>query len=111
MRAAKKKIVVEDTDLLECIQHVETWFWDGDFDHVLGCIKGEEEKWLVERGVMIKEHDFLSGVKNLIVGDMVYRIRKFGAFASKDPREDLFSWWTISPETGVETARASWVDG
>lgn len=93
------------TPLLEDAELQQVWFWDGDFDHVLGCVKGEKEKWLVEKGVLHTEDDEYSGVKELIEGDVVFRIRTANALGDKDPREKLFAWWLINTETGVETIR------
>lgn len=95
----------ESATLLEKAELQQIWFWDGDFGHVLGCIEGEEGKWLVEKGVLHTENEEYSGVDNLIEGDVVFRIRIAKALEYKDPREPLFTWWTVHPETGVETLR------
>jgi len=84
----------------------ETWFWDCDFCHVLGCVEGAMGDWLVEKGVLRIEDDKADGVRDLLEGDVVYRIRKSKAFEmGEDPRERLFMWVTVNPETGVETPR------
>lgn len=95
-----------DTDLFDGARQIETWFWDGDFDHVLGCIDGEEGKWLVEKGILHTEDESSPGVKELIEGDAVYRIRTRESLEkSDDPREQFFTWVTVNPLTGVETPR------
>lgn len=98
--------------LLEIFDHPEAeevWFWDGDFDHVLGCVTGQEEKWLVERGVLRREDVSQPGVKDLVVGDVVYRIRKAHALERReDPREVLFEWWYTNPITKIEQLRSAW---
>jgi len=95
-----------DGDILENAEQIEVWFWDGDFGHVLGCVEGEEDQWLVEKGVLHTENDDESGVRELIEGDTVYRIRRSRALGMEDPREELFTWWTVSTETGVALPRA-----
>ena len=95
-----------DGDILEEPELQEIWFWDGDFDHVLGCVEGQEGEWLVEKGVLHTEDDEQQGVKELIEGDIVFRIRTRRALERvEDPRETFFAWWTVNPETGVETMR------
>lgn len=92
-------------DILEEAEQVEVWFWVGNLGHVLSRVEGAESDWLVEKGVLHTENDDERGVCNLIEGDVVYRIRRPNAFEAEDPREKLFSWWTVNPATGVETLR------
>jgi len=81
----------------------EIWFWDADVDHLLGCIEDNPERWMVEKGVLREERDNVDGVKNLLKGDIVYRIRtKLGIARGEDPREKLFRWSMFNPFTGVE---------
>jgi hypothetical protein len=94
---------------LEHPEVCDVWFWDGDLDHVLSCVKGQEEKYLLEKGVLQQEDDSKSGVKDLVVGDVVYRIRTSLAFEmGTDPREPLFKWSSINPFTMVESLRPVW---
>lgn len=87
----------------------EIWFWDGDFGHLLGCVEGQEEKWLCEKGVLKTEDEELPGVKELLQGDVVFRARTAHAFErAEDPREKLFQWFSINPLTGVLTPRPEW---
>jgi hypothetical protein len=87
----------------------EVWFWDGDLSSVLSCVSGDEEKWLVEKGVLQTEDDDRDGVKDLLKGDIVYRIRTVNALErALDPREQLFDWVYFNPLTGEETERPSW---
>lgn len=96
----------KNEELLEAAELREIWFWDGDFGHVLGCVEGREEQWLVERGVLHTESDDQPGVKELIEGDTVFRIRTARALEiDYDPREKLFNWKTVDPTTGIETTR------
>lgn len=99
-RAPEKYPELKDAELQQI------WFWDGDYGHVLGCVQGEEQKWLVEKGVLHTENDDLNGVKDLIEGDMIFRIRTANALGDKDPREQFFTWWLVNVETGVETMRS-----
>lgn len=70
----------------------EIWFFDGDQDHVLGCVGDDPKEWLIEKGVLLQESD-LRNLEDLLEGDVVYRIRKKRALKrAKDPREALFSW-------------------
>ena len=94
-----------DGDILKDAERIEAWFWDGDFDHVLGCVEGKAGEWLVEKGILHTEDDEGREVCDLIEGAVVYRIRKPRALNDEDPREKLFAWWTVNPETGVETMR------
>ena len=95
--------------LLEHPEPCETWFWDGDLDHALGCIEGQEERWLLEKGVLQQEDDSRPGVKDLVVGDVVYRIQTARAFEmGTDPREKLFRWSSMNPFTLVESQRPVW---
>ncbi|MHC4298882.1 MAG: hypothetical protein ACYS7Y_16515 [Planctomycetota bacterium] len=87
------------------VEPKQYWFWEGNLNHVLGKIKGDEEKWLVEKGVLHTEDDEQPGVKDLIEGDVVFRIRTVNALEDDDPREKLFAWWTVNVETGMETIR------
>jgi len=99
-------VSMADGNILEEAELREIWFWDGDFGHVLGCVEGKEGEWLVEKGVLHTEDDEQPGVKDLIEGDVVFRIRTKRALEmDDDPREPLFAWWTVNPETGVETMR------
>ena len=83
-------------------EQIETWIWDGDFGHVLGCIEGEEADWLVEQGVLHTEDDEAEGVSELLVGDIVYRLRKAPALeVAEDPRAALFNWGMVDPETAT----------
>ena len=83
-------------------EQIEIWIWDGDFGHVLGCIEGEESDWFVEQGVLHTEDDDAEGVDELLVGDIVYRLRKAKALeVADDPRADLFAWGTVDPETAT----------
>ena len=94
---------------LEHPEVCESWFWDGDLDHALSCIEGQEEIWLLEKGVLQREDDSKSGVKDLVVGDAVYRIRTARAFEmGTDPREKLFRWSSMNPFTRVESPRPVW---
>ena len=70
----------------------EIWIWNGDLEHALAITHEEPEKWLFERGVLIEEDDELSGVKELLEGDVVFRLRKTHAMTREDPREKLFDW-------------------
>jgi len=84
----------------------ELWVWNGKFEKVLAHVRGKEPKWLIEKGVLQEENEDYEGVSDLLKGDTVYRLRTVDAFESpKDPREDLFSWSTVNPETRVETPR------
>jgi len=84
----------------------EIWFWDGDYGHVLGCVEGKEEKWLVERGVLKSEDNSQPGVDNLMVGDIVYRIRTVHALErGTDGRELFFQWSLVNTITGAEYPR------
>lgn len=84
----------------------EVWFWDGDLARVQTHVRGEEERWLVEKGVMRQEDGWHDGAKDLLVGDVVYRIRTVaGLEMGPDPREGLFDWSSVNALTGVEMAR------
>lgn len=92
--------------ILDCARQIEIWFWDGDSGHVVGCIDDEQEEWLVEKGILCTEDENAPGVKDLIEGDTVYRIRKSEAINNiNDPREKFFIWFTVNPVTGSETPR------
>jgi len=94
---------------LEHPEICEIWFWDGDLDHALGCVAGKEEKYLLEKGILQKEDDARDGVKNLVIGDVVYRIRSSRAFEmGMDPREALFKWSSMDPFTQAEIPRPVW---
>lgn len=87
----------------------EIWFWDGDYDHVLGCVEGKEEKWLVEKGILQREDNSQPNVDNLVTGDVVYRIRSAHALErGEDPREALFKWSSVNTLTGAEFPRPVW---
>lgn len=94
------------------LEHPEicgAWFWDADLDHALACVEGQEEKYLLEKGILQQEDDSKSGVKDLVVGDVVYRIRTSRSFdIGTDPREKLFKWSSINPLTLVESRRPVW---
>lgn len=109
--------ILKPDRLPECGPHLEQaelcehWFWDGDFGHVLGCIQGQEERWLVEKGVMRREDGWHDGAKDLLVGDVVYRARTLaGQEMGEDPREDLFDWFYVDAGTGAEQPRSEWYD-
>ena len=103
---AKKK---HEPPPLEHPEICDVWFWDGDFGHVLGCVDGQEERWLVEKGVLLREDDSKPGIENLVVGDAIYRIRTNRAFEMDvDDREPLFKWCSINTLTRVETPRPVW---
>lgn len=94
---------------LEAIEICEQWFWDGDADQMAACIAGQEERWLVEKGVMKREDGWHDGAKDLLVGDVVYRIRTSAALEmGEDVREDLFDWFYVDVTTGVEKPRSPW---
>ena len=101
-KTGEEALDVTDTSAEGGAEQIETWIWDGDFGHVLGCIEGEEADWLVEQGVLHTEDDEAEGVSELLVGDIVYRLRKAQALeVAEDPRADLFSWGTVDPETAT----------
>lgn len=102
---ARLRCFVEKDDTIDGAELQQKWFWDGNLSHVLGQVKGEEKKWLVEKGVLHTEDDEQSGVNDLIEGDVVFRIRTTKTLGDDDPREKLFAWWTVNPETGAETVR------
>lgn len=101
----EERSALEKAPLLKDAELQQIWFWDGDFGHVLGCIEGQEDRWLVEKGVLHTESDEHSGVDNLIEGDVIYRIRVTNALGDEDPRETLFTWWTVDPAAGTATLR------
>jgi hypothetical protein len=87
--------------MCEDAQLCEFWIWDGDLGHALGLIEGMEEKFLLEQGVLTTEDDDLPGVKELLEGDPVYRLRTSRALEMRpDPREKLFAWRLVDPFTG-----------
>ena len=91
----------------EDAETVEFWFWDGDLGHALGTVTGEESDWLLERGTLIEEDDQMSGVDNLIEGDVVYRCRKTRRLeGAEDPRARHFEWQLVDPYTGEIQAMA-----
>ena len=82
--------------MLESAILEEIWFFDGDEGHMLGCVEGIPDDWLIEKGVLAQESD-LDGLEDLLEGDVVYRIRKESALKrAPDPREPLFSWEEVS---------------
>jgi hypothetical protein len=85
---------------LEDAELVDVWCWDGDLEHVMGVIEGQESLWFVERGTLKREDEELPGVSNLIEGDVVYRCRKSRALNNVDKRYDLFDWHLVNPFTG-----------
>jgi hypothetical protein len=100
-------VIVDYNNRCEDTELCDIWFWDGDFSRVLGHVEGKEGEWLVEKGVLHTENDEQAGVKDLIEGDIVFRTRTRRALGeSDDTREAFFSWWTVNPETGVETMRS-----
>ena len=108
-------VLLKPVRLPECGPHLtaaeicEHWFWDGDFGHVLGSVQGEEERWLVEKGVMKQEDGWHDGAKDLLVGDVVYRIRTAAALEmGGDPREAFFDWFYVNVLTGAEQPRSAW---
>lgn len=100
--------------LPECGPHLEQpeicelWIWNGDYEHVLGVVQGQEGRWIVEKGIMIQEDGWHDEAKDLIIGDVIYRLRtSAGLEMGKDPREDLFQWYPVDIETGKETKARS----
>jgi hypothetical protein len=98
--------------MLEDAVIAEVWFFDGDEDHVLGCVEDDPAGWLIEKGVLKEESD-LANLEDLLEGDIVYRIRKRGLRKrALDPREPLFDWEEVvlgssGMEEGFETAKIS----
>jgi len=101
------------TRLPECGPHLdraevcEVWFWDGDFDRVLAHVHGEAERWLVEKGVLRHEDGWHDGTKDLLVGDVVYRIRTADGLGRTDHREAFFDWFYVDVMTGAEQPRST----
>jgi hypothetical protein len=99
-------------EMLEDAVIAEVWFFDGDEDHVLGCVEDDPAGWLIEKGVLREESD-LANLEDLLEGDVVYRIRKRGLRKrALDPREPLFDWEEVvlgssGMEEGFETAKIS----
>jgi hypothetical protein len=88
---------------LEDAKFTELWVWDGDLNHALGHVHGEESEWLMERGVLRTETDDVrfGSLSNLIEGDVVYRCRSHQALAGcPDKRELFFDWQLVDPFTG-----------
>jgi len=85
----------------------DLWFWNGKLDDVLAVVEGEEARWLVERGVLVREDDALHGVRDLLVGDVVYRLRTARGLEPEDPRDKCFDWDLVDPYTG-QTQGVAW---
>jgi hypothetical protein len=87
--------------MCEDAQLCEFWIWDGDLAHALALVRGMEDKFLVEHGTLRREDETLPGVKELLEGDPVYRLRTAQALEMRpDPREKLFEWRLVDPFTG-----------
>lgn len=98
--------------MCEDAQLCEFWIWDGDVGHVLGLVEGMEDKFLIEYGVLTTEDDKLPGVKELLKGDPVYRLRTARALdMSADPREKHFQWQLVNPYTGQTQSAAYSYEG
>jgi hypothetical protein len=85
----------------------DIWIWNGDLDHALAYPDAEPEKWLVEKGILTTEDDRVYGVKDLLVGDVIYRVRKMRALDKRaEPAESFFDWFLVNSVTGVVIAPA-----
>jgi hypothetical protein len=93
--------MTEDAELCDL------WFWNGKLVDALAVVAGDEARWLVERGELLCENTQLPGVSNLLVGDVVYRLRTSRGLESTDPRDKCFEWHLIDPYTG-ETQGVAW---
>jgi hypothetical protein len=76
-------------------------------NHALAYPDAEPGKWMVEKGVLTTEDDRIYGVKDLLEGDVVYRVRKMRALDKQaEPAECFFDWFLVDSTNGKVIAPA-----
>lgn len=88
----------------------DLWIWNGRLETALAEVAGREHQLLLEKGILIREDDQLPGVSDLIMGDVVYRLRTTRGLELDDSRDRCFEWHLVDPYTG-EAQGTAWAGG
>jgi hypothetical protein len=91
---------------MDDLEVCDLWFWNGRLETALAEVAGCEDHWLLEKGILIRENDQLDCIRELILGDVVYRLRTSRGLELNDPRDRCFEWHLVDPYTGEAQGRA-----
>ena len=74
------------------------WFWTGNLKEALEAMKGHENTSMLERGTLWHEASEVENIKNLLPGDVVYRISTLED--NPDDKTMHFHWQLCDPLDG-----------